>query len=483
MSAPNQTLLTRFAVAVSVFALLIAAVAASGERGGSADGATVDAGPVALSLTEFALAPAAITVPKGGSIAITNDGTMDHNVAVTDTPVKVRDLKAGESATLDVSALAPGQYEIFCAIAGHKDAGMTGTLIVSDGSGASADQAAASADAAASDMAAMDHSSADIASMDPASTEAKAMNKRMEEAMTGGVEDFLAIAEQYGAGTVKAGNEKLEPTILADGTKKFALTAAITDWQVSPGKVVKAWTYNGRVPGPWIRVEPGDKVQVELTNQLPISTDIHWHGISVPNAMDGVAGITQDYIRPYETFTYSFTAGDEPELGMYHAHMHGQEAIVNGLFAVVQVGDVPLPRGQSFTTMDVPADVEIAQEIPMVLNDAGVIGLSLNGKAFPETEPIVAKKGDWILLHFYNEGLVGHPMHLHRQPQLVVAKDGFPLDAPYQADTVWVSPGERYSVLVHASEVGTWAFHCHIVSHAESDDGLIGMVTAMIVTE
>ena len=168
---------------------------------------------------------------------------------------------------------------------------------------------------------------------------------------------------------------------------------------------------------------------------------------------------------------------------MYHAHMHGQEAIINGLFAVVQVGDVPLPEGRSFTTMSVPENVEIAQEIPMVLNDAGVIGLSLNGKAFPETAPIVAEQGDWLLIHFYNEGLVGHPMHLHRQSQLVVAKDGFPLDSPYQADTVWVAPGERYSVLVHADEVGTWAFHCHIVNHAESDDGLFGMVTAMVVTE
>ncbi len=119
----------------------------------------------------------------------------------------------------------------------------------------------------------------------------------------------------------------------------------------------------------------------------------------------------------------------------------------------------------------------------MVLNDAGVIGLSINGKAFPETEPIVAKQGDWILMHFYNEGLQGHPMHLHRQPQLVVAKDGFPLDAPYRADTVWISPGERYSVLVKIEEAGIWAFHCHVVTHAENDDGLFGMVTALIAEE
>ena len=86
-------------------------------------------------------------------------------------------------------------------------------------------------------------------------------------------------------------------------------------------------------------------------------------------------------------------------------------------------------------------------------------------------------------MHYYNEGLVGHPMHLHRQSQLVVAKDGFPLEAPYQMDTLWISPGERYSVLVRADEVGVWAFHCHILNHAESDDGLMGMVTAMVVND
>jgi FtsP/CotA-like multicopper oxidase with cupredoxin domain len=118
----------------------------------------------------------------------------------------------------------------------------------------------------------------------------------------------------------------------------------------------------------------------------------------------------------------------------------------------------------------------------MVLNDAGVIGLTLNGKSFPYTEPVAAKVGDWILVNYYNEGLQSHPMHLHRQPQLVVAKDGFPLDQPYRADTVLVGPGERYSVLIHAEAAGVWAWHCHILNHSENDQGLFGMVTTLIVS-
>jgi FtsP/CotA-like multicopper oxidase with cupredoxin domain len=472
----EKSLLARLAILMSAVALVGVVIVAAKDAPAKSSTSTTG-GPVALALSEFALSPASLTVPLGGSIAVTNNGTQVHNVTVLDTPLKTADIAAGGTATLDVSSLEPGTYEIFCAISGHKEAGMTGTLVIGDGS-ATADTSGAAM--GSGDHAAMNH---DIATMDPASDEAQAMNRRMEEAMTGGVQEFLAYAKKYANNEITTGNQKIAPKVLADGTKQFNLTAAITDWEVSPGKIVKAWTYNGTVPGPWIRVEPGDKVQVRLTNHLPISTDIHWHGISVPNAMDGVAPITQPYIKPFETFTYEFTAPNRNELGMYHAHMHGQDAIINGLFAVVQVGDVPLPTGQSFTSMSVPADVKIAQEIPMVLNDAGVIGLSLNGKAFPETAPIAAKKGDWLLIHFYNEGLVGHPMHLHRQPQLVIAKDGFPLKSPYQADTIWISPGERYSVLVHADEVGTWAFHCHIVSHAENDDGLFGMVTAMVVSE
>jgi manganese oxidase len=119
----------------------------------------------------------------------------------------------------------------------------------------------------------------------------------------------------------------------------------------------------------------------------------------------------------------------------------------------------------------------------MVLNDAGVIGLSLNGKSFPATEPYVVNKDDWFRVTYFNEGLQVHPMHLHGFPQLVVAKDGMALEAPYLADTVNVAPGERYTVLVKADLPGAWVWHCHILNHAESADGLFGMVTAVMVEE
>lgn len=481
MSPANQTMLARFAVATSIFALLMVGVVAVTAGGSSGSGDSAAAAPVDVALTEFAIAPAAIVVPVGGSLNVTNNGTMAHNVTVLDTALKTPDIDPGGSAPLDVSSLKPGEYELFCAITGHKDSGMTATLTVTDGSGAS--DAAAKDTAAAADSAHASHSTADIGALESTDPIAKQFDKQMQEGMDTGVADFLANATKYSEGKIPSGNQIIKPTILPDGTKRFNVTAAVTDWEVSPGKTVKAWTYNGMVPGPWIKVDPNDDVEVVITNNLPISTDIHFHGVDVPNDQDGVAGITQDYIKPNTTYTYKFNVGPNNQQAMWHAHYHGQEAVLNGMFAIFQVGEVPIPPAGKYGQFEMPDNVKVSQEIPMVLNDAGVIGLSLNGKAFPMTAPIVAPKDTYVMLHYYNEGLVGHPMHLHRQPHIVIAKDGFALNSPYQVDTLWVAPGERYTVLIKAAEVGTWAFHCHILNHAESNDGLIGMVTAMVVTD
>jgi len=287
---------------------------------------------------------------------------------------------------------------------------------VTDGSSSSAD-AASGAMAGMTDQAATD---------DPNNADTL---KAMSDAM-------LASFKPFPAETAGKGNVPLEPTIEADGTKAFNLTAAITDWETEPGKVVKAWTYNGTVPGPLLRVNVGDHVKVNVKNDLPgASTDVHFHGVDVPFNMDGVSPITQDAIPPGGSFTYEFTP-TSIKMGMYHAHLMGDMAVPNGLFGVFQVGEQPLPAGRTISGIVVPKDIKIAQERPMVLNDAGVIGLSLDGKSFPATAPIVAKSGDWIEVTYFNEGLQMHTMHLHRFPQIVISKDGLPLDQPYAADTI-----------------------------------------------
>ncbi len=443
---PRRTDFGMMAVTIMAAMGLVFGFVAVAIDGDSDDGVSADGGASAVSLTEFALGPDPVTVDVGGTLAVSNDGSQVHNLRVADTELITADLLGGESAALDVSALEPGEYEMFCEIAGHKDAGMVGSLVVGAGGG----DAGHSSSGGEVDYEALDAAMTDSMLAFPAETEG-------------------------------SGNLAIEPEILDDGTKRFELTAAITPWEVEPGKFVDAWTYNGIVPGPWIKVDVGDKVEVHIQNDLPMGTDIHWHGIRTPNAMDGVAPFTQDLISSGDDFLYAFTA-EKKAVGMYHAHHHGQMQVPNGLFAAFQIGDLDLPRGRTISGVTIPQDLVVADEIPMVLNDAGVIGLSLNGKSFPATEPYAVKQGDWILVHYYNEGLQSHPMHQHQFPQLVVAKDGIPLDNPYFADTVNVAPGERYSVLINADDPGTWVWHCHILNHVESDDGMFGMVTALVVS-
>lgn len=277
-------------------------------------------------------------------------------------------------------------------------------------------------------------------------------------------------AGQFPAETKGEGAQVLEPKILEDGTKQFTLTAGLVDWEVEPGKVVEAMGYNGMVPGPTLRADVGDKVEVVLKNELPQSTVIHWHGIPIANEMDGVADVTQPPVPPGESFTYEISA-DRQSVGWYHSHHNGTEQVAAGLWGAFLIGDLPLPD-------DVKADHEELIQV----QDAGAIGLTFNGKSYPATKPLEMKLGESMLIHYFNAGGTPHPMHLHGVDQLVVGKDGFPLEQPYKADTVLVAPGERYSVLVVATKPGRWAFHCHIFSHSEGSQGMFGMFNELRIT-
>jgi FtsP/CotA-like multicopper oxidase with cupredoxin domain len=439
-----------FGVATMTFTLLtvvlaFAALAVAGQALVNAEDAKDEAAAgngTEVTLTEFSIDPAMVDVEPGGSLSVKNAGSVVHNLVVEDTDVKTSDIDPGGTESLDLSSLDPGDYTLFCAIAGHRGAGMQAVLMVGTHGGAAGGSAA--------------------------DTQTAAQNDQLDLQQQEPVDEFVKQLTD-GPNTEGVGAQVLAPTVLADGTKEFTLKAEVTPWEVEPGTTVEAWAYNGTVPGPTIKVQPGDHVRVVLDNQLPQSTVIHFHGIETPNAMDGVPYITQDPVKPGDTFVYDFIARG-PAVGMYHSHHHAEHQVPDGLLGAFIVGDEPVPAG-----------VTVSQEVPMVLNDAGVIGLSLNGKSFPATAPTIAKQGEWVEIHYMNEGLQIHPMHLHGLPQLVIAKDGFPVPQPYQADTVSVAPGERYTVLVQATELGVWAWHCHILNHAERDDGMFGMVTAFIV--
>jgi len=429
---------------------------------GGGGAASAGAGDLAtsVSLSEFAISPDPLRVAAGSTLEVVNDGTTPHNIAIREiSSVAIPDLQAGESAMLDLSEVPPGVYTVVCTVAGHEAAGMSGQLQVVYDSG----------DEASTEQVAVDAEATDHSSHGGDGTDWDELDMAMMESM-------LA----FPAETEGVGNQPLEFEVAEDGAKVFDLTAEIVQWEVEPGKFVDAWTYNGQVPGPWIDVEVGDVVRINVHNKLPMGTDVHWHGIDTPNDMDGVAPYSQDLIGAGEDFTYEFVA-EETSIGMYHAHHHGQMQVPNGMFGAFTIGDVALPTGRTISGVEIPADIEIAHELPMVVNDAGVIGFSLNGKSFPATAPLVVQQGDWAVIHYYNEGLGAHPMHLHKFPQLIYAKDGIPLDQPYYADTINIAPGERYTVLVNFTDPGTWVWHCHILTHVESDQGMFGMATAVIV--
>ena len=436
-----------FGVAIAALFVAIASMTGLGDQSSST---STDSGTgptvVDVQLTEFAITPAAIVVPPGAVILrITNNGSMVHNLSVPSLAKKTLDINPGATESLILGTLPEGVMDVLCEIAGHAGSGMVGTLTVTSG---------------------MTPTDPSMSGGMHGSTDWQAMDKAME------IRAKAFPAETMG----EKGGQHFEPVVEADGTKVFNITVKEVDWEVEPGKIVKAMTYNGTVPGPEIHVNVGDKVRIVVTNELRESTSVHFHGIRVPNKYDGVDPYTQKPIMPGETFTYEWTTV-EPAVGIYHSHHDAQVQIPDGLFGTFLVGEMPIPDvlvAKGYTQID--------KEVSMTLNDSGVIGLSLNGKSFPATDPYTLRLGQVMMVHYQNEGLMGHPMHMHQPVGWIIAKDGVPLLVPQPADTIWVAPGERYTVLYKAADPGVWAWHCHILSHAEGPQGMFGMVTALIVT-
>jgi len=428
-------------MAAAALVLAIIAIVGTAPSAGSAVTTPATASPPAaaaqqlsVELAEFEIRPNALQATAGVpfTIAVHNAGGVAHDLVVEgfgQTPL----LEVGTDASLALPGLVAGEYRLLCSVPGHADLGMRATLTV-----------AAEAAAAAPGTAAAPH---------------RMTAEEMDES-------YMAGVSAYPAQTAGLGGQPMTPVMDGD-VQVYELTASEFEWEVAPGDFRQAMGYNAVVPGPEIRVAVGDRVRVILHNELSESTAIHFHGQVVPNAMDGVPGLTQPMVKPGESFTYEFTVVTSGS-HMYHSHMNGAVQIPSGLLGAFIV--------------EGPAEPVFDVETTMILND-GPLGYTINGKGFPATQPIVAAPGQRVLIRYMNEGLQIHPMHLHGMPQQVIARDGYPLPQPYLSDTVLVAPGERVDVIVDATELGLWAFHCHILSHAENEAGMFGMVTVFVVAE
>jgi FtsP/CotA-like multicopper oxidase with cupredoxin domain len=266
-------------------------------------------------------------------------------------------------------------------------------------------------------------------------------------------------------------NDVLKPLTpeLVGGVKVFKLTVEEINQSIDEMKPpVAALGYNGQWPGPTIRVTQGDRMRVVVTNNLKETTGVHFHGVLFEDFFqDGVPFVTQKPIAPGETFTYEFTAGNAGSL-MYHSHHNATDQVGRGLLGAFIVD----PRVDT---------VKADRDYIWISNDS-LGGFTINGHGFPAVVPVLAAKGETVRIRFMNEGIMMHPWHLHGYPMRVIARDGYPLGkAEFDCDTLGVNPGERYDVLVKVDRPGIWAFHCHILPHAESASGMFGMVSTLIV--
>jgi len=272
------------------------------------------------------------------------------------------------------------------------------------------------------------------------------------------------------------GDQELAPRI-ENGVKVFDLTAAPIRWTILPAVTVDAYAYNGQIPGPRLHIRQGDRVRINLINKLPEDTSIHWHGLILPNQMDGAAGITQPPVQPGGSYTYEFTATQHGTY-FYHPHAKPDRTQALGLYGALLIDPTNAAD-------EVRADREYVIQLQEWLYREGLTypampmdGMqpnyfTINGKAYPATETIPMKLGETLKVRFIgtNNGFI-HPMHIHGGPFEIVARDGETVQpsARFLADTVNVGPGQRYDVLWKARERGKWLIHCHIPHHTSNNN-------------
>lgn len=280
--------------------------------------------------------------------------------------------------------------------------------------------------------------------------------------------------------------ESSEPQV-----REYVLTAEELDWELMPGVNVRAWGYNGQMPGPEIRAREGDTIRVVLRNTLPVATTIHWHGIHLRPEMDGPAGLNQVAVEPGEEFVYEFIA-TPGGTRWYHSHADPALQVPIGLYGplIVEPREAPRPYtyDREYTLMLSEWDMELTPEVAAGTaargprdqtlrgGELGADMFLLNGHAHGAIAPITIKEGERVLLRMINAGHMPHPIHMHGHSFKIVATDGNPVPAgmEWTKDTVLIGPAERYDLEFMADNPGVWMFHCHIEHHMAN-----GMMTVI----
>jgi len=259
------------------------------------------------------------------------------------------------------------------------------------------------------------------------------------------------------------------PWKMDKGVKVFRLFAEPVQREFAPGMVVNCWGYNGSTPGPTIEAVEGDRVRILVTNRLPEHTTIHWHGIFLPNGMDGVGGLTQPHIQPGETYVYEFTLRQNGTF-MYHPHADEMVQAAMGMMGMFIIH--PKVPGQpavdrDFCFMLHAWDIEPGTYMAKAATMTEFNLWTFNSRVFPGIDPLVARKGDRVRIRIANMSMHDHPIHIHGYAYTVTETEGgqIPKTAQFPEATVNVAVGAIRVMEFAADEPGDWALHCHKSHH------------------
>ncbi len=251
--------------------------------------------------------------------------------------------------------------------------------------------------------------------------------------------------------------------------KEFHLVAEPVVREMAPGMTAHLWGYNGQSPGPTIEAVEGDKVRIFVTNKLPEHTTVHWHGLILPNGMDGVGGLTQPQIKPGKTFVYEFVMTKSGTF-MYHPHADEMVQMAMGMmgFIVVHPKDVSFRRvDRDFVFLLSAFDIEPGAYVPKVTTMTEFNLWTWNSRVFPGIDPFVCAKGDKVRIRFGNLTMTNHPIHMHGYDFKVSCTDGgwVPESAAWPEVTIDCGVGQMRAFDFVAEREGDWAIHCHKSHH------------------
>jgi len=259
------------------------------------------------------------------------------------------------------------------------------------------------------------------------------------------------------------------PWRMREGWKEFHLVAEPVVREIAPGMTANLWGYNGQSPGPTIECVEGDRLRIFVTNKLPEHTTVHWHGVLLPNGMDGVGGLTQKQIPVGKTYVYEFEMKHSGTF-MYHPHADEMVQMAMGMMGFIVVH----PRTSGFMRVDrdfvflINAyDIEPGSLTPRVNTMLDFNLWSWNSRVFPGIDHLAVRRGDRVRIRMGNLTMTSHPIHIHGHNFKVTCTDGGWVrpEAQWPEVTIDVPVGAMRAVEFIADAPGDWVFHCHKSHH------------------